>query len=313
MDVGQVWRDIIGLADKDPSHLLALAILLFATVYLMTNLARLARQTTRFLASITPSGRRERALRIQEEQDAVVSMAQTMHDLSGVVVGLAQNQNQLSSAVAQIATVITRLEETTRHAEQRADENKVAISTLRAQFEASNTAAEESRAGLTEAVRTLSVATEKLINRATESETASMAQASRDKAVVDINTHTDAALKPIGEAVLSLPPHLDALKLKMDELPGIVKDAYIALVNERNAEREQKEQAQASLATFQSQNAKLTSDLMARDTTIAQKDKELHDYREMLAQMKLEKAAVVEATGLPPIVPKPGDSPAVPL
>lgn len=126
------------------------------------------------------------------------------------------------------------------------------------------------------------------------------------------------------QVVADLPIRLDALIAKVDGVPenvrAMFRQEYLAVVAERDearksaaAEREQKEQAQASLATFQQQNAKLTADLMARDTTIAEQAAENRDLREMLAQMKLEKAAMTEAIGLPPIVPKSPEPPAVPL
>lgn len=121
------------------------------------------------------------------------------------------------------------------------------------------------------------------------------------------------------QVVADLPVRLDALIAKVDGVPenvrAMFRQEYLAVVAERDearktaaAEREQKEQAQAALSTFQKQNADLTGQVMARDTTIAEQAAENRALREMLAGYKLRENATAEATGLPPIAPKAPDS-----
>lgn len=125
-------------------------------------------------------------------------------------------------------------------------------------------------------------------------------------------------LETLHESVAALPAELKAITVKIDGFPVAIGDAFKALWADRDAkaleaaaEREQKEQAQAALSTFQKQNADLTGQVMARDTTISEQVAENRALREMLAGYKLREAATIEATGLPPITPKPVEPPAV--
>lgn len=111
-------------------------------------------------------------------------------------------------------------------------------------------------------------------------------------------------LETLHESVAALPAELKAITVKIDGFPVAIGDAFKALWADRDAkaqeaaaEREQKEQAQAALATFQKQNADLTGQVMARDTTIAEQAALIADLRAIDAKHKLAEAASLEATG----------------
>jgi hypothetical protein len=132
-----------------------------------------------------------------------------------------------------------------------------------------------STTGLQDALRSMTVALEQMINRAASTETADAAVASRNQAVIAINAHTAETVRPVLEHAVAqsvvlgaldtnvravstkfdaLPPVLDALHVKVDGLPKIVVEAYATLTAERDDLRK---------AVAQS-----VSDLMARDQTI---------------------------------------------
>lgn len=137
-----------------------------------------------------------------------------------------------------------------------------------------------------EALNSLTIASQQLLKAAGAIRTRDEAAAQNQ----DIKAHVDSALVPIAAlatgnqdkltaiganveavrtAVTDLPPRLDALIARVDNIPDVVlklfRQEYTSVVAERNAEREQKEQALARIELLTKQNADMTSEAMAKD------------------------------------------------
>lgn len=254
MDVQTFVNSLAELAEKSPearafilAFLLELIFLVGIVAFFLQRVVNRRRQSEPDEDVSDPT--RDLAVAMSKQADALLTIANTLVPMLKVLTDQAQSQE------AQIAGV---------RGEQTALQQAVSTSTT----------------NLLEAQRTMTVALEALITKTAGSETAEKAEASRLQAVVDINAHTDKAVEAMGTKVDGLPDAVVS-KSKTELLP-LYKGIYdkLAADNERlvaerdearkqtNAEREMKEQAQASLATLQSQNAKLTADLLARDTTI---------------------------------------------
>jgi gas vesicle protein len=83
-----------------------------------------------------------------------------------------------------------------------------------------------------------------------------------------ITEQSGSVKESIEQGFAAIPPHLDALKVKMDELPTIVKDAYAALVAERDAALQRATQAEQARDLFRVQAEQAAKEVLSRDEQI---------------------------------------------
>lgn len=85
------------------------------------------------------------------------------------------------------------------------------------------------------------------------------------------------------QAIAAIPPHLDALKVKMDEMPILVRQEYTALLAENKALSERAVQAEAEAVLYKTQLGTLTAEAMAKDNRVGDLERQVAGLQAQLA------------------------------
>jgi hypothetical protein len=216
--VQELLDGISKLADKDPTGLLAAAILLSVFIFFLFMVWRVIRTGVRSLASLLPSQRRAKADQMTNSiaQQTVTALNKAMEIL---------DKHEETSRVG--AENTKRLVEQAANRTERDEKQEALLAGLMGKS-----------AGLEEAVRTLSSAVEALINRSDKSETAEVAQSGRKTAVEQINQHTTELIKPVTDAMQAIPPNLLTINTTLTQLPANITNSFQTLIiSERDAAR----------------------------------------------------------------------------
>ena len=277
MDVVQVAQEILekllALAGKDVSALLALFLVLYAATGFIRLIGSMLRSAAKSIGASLPFTRRESVPVVDPMQQRWIALQE---DNTSIIKDLVDARTQ---GVENERLLIAR--------QDKADLRMDSLEAMIARKAGEDVKTQRLLEGLAEHNRTLSAAIEALINRSVESETKVEAQDSRSQAVLAVNAHTDAAVRPVLEHAVAqavtigtldgkLDAHRtliegmpDALVIKVKEtMPPIVQEAFAVLIAERDAQASRAVQAEVARDGFKAQAEALAKDLAAANETI---------------------------------------------